>query len=288
MNTTNPSLRQARREDVERCALICHEAFGQIADHHRFPSDSESVESSLANFARWVAHPGYHVIVAEIDGSVVGSIVVDERSSIAGLGPMTVSLALQNLGLGRELMQAALQRAGERGFAGVRFVQAAYHMRTLCLYVKLGSEIREPLVSLQGPPLKKRIAGYAVRRASHDDLIACAELCRRIHGHDRRAELAEAIASGSASVVEHDDRLTGYATALGFYGHAVGESNADLKALIAAAETFAGQEFLLPTRNGELLRWCLSNGLRAVQPLNLMSIGLYNEPLGAFLPSISY
>jgi hypothetical protein len=36
------------------------------------------------------------------------------------------------------------------------------------------------------------------------------------------------------------------------------------------------------------MRWCLENGLRIVQPLTLMSKGLYQEPRGAFLPSILY
>jgi hypothetical protein len=73
-----------------------------------------------------------------------------------------------------------------------------------------------------------------------------------------------------------------------FFGHAVGETNNDLKALIGAAQEFAGPGFLLPTRNGELFRWCLSNGLRITQPMTLMSKGVYNEPAGAFLPSILY
>jgi hypothetical protein len=68
----------------------------------------------------------------------------------------------------------------------------------------------------------------------------------------------------------------------------MGESNDDLKALIAATPEFFGAGFLLPTRNGELFRWCLNNGLRVVQPMTLMSKGLYNEPRGAFLPSIIY
>jgi hypothetical protein len=32
----------------------------------------------------------------------------------------------------------------------------------------------------------------------------------------------------------------------------------------------------------------LEHGLRIVQPMTLMSIGLYNEPQGVFLPSIVY
>ena len=68
----------------------------------------------------------------------------------------------------------------------------------------------------------------------------------------------------------------------------MGESNAELKALIGAASAFVGPGFLLPTRNGELFRWCLAHGLRVVQPMTLMSLGLYHEPQGAFLPSILY
>ena len=83
-------------------------------------------------------------------------------------------------------------------------------------------------------------------------------------------------------------RITGYATLIGFFGHAVGGSNQELQALIGAAPSFLGAGFLLPTRNGELFRWCLGKGLHVVQPMTLMSLGLYNEPTGAFLPSILY
>jgi hypothetical protein len=41
-------------------------------------------------------------------------------------------------------------------------------------------------------------------------------------------------------------------------------------------------------RNVELFRWGLEQGLRVVQPMTLMSYGLYNEPRGAFLPSVLY
>lgn len=80
--------------------------------------------------------------------------------------------------------------------------------------------------------------------------------------------------------------MVGSAAAVAFFGHAVGETNDSLKALIGAAQSFPGPGFLLPTRNGELFRWCLDKGLRVVQPMTLMSVGLYNEPAGAFLPSV--
>jgi len=93
---------------------------------------------------------------------------------------------------------------------------------------------------------------------------------------------------GSASVVEHAGRITGYATGIAFFAHAVAETLTGLQALIGAATEFGGPGFLVPTRNAKLLRWCLTHGLRVVQPMTLMSLGLYNEPRGAYLPSIAY
>ena len=49
-----------------------------------------------------------------------------------------------------------------------------------------------------------------------------------------------------------------------------------------------GPGIFVPTRNAALFRWCLESGLRVVQPMTLMTIGLYNEPAGAYLPSILY
>jgi len=145
------------------------------------------------------------------------------------------------------------------------------------LYAKLGYDVREHLACMQGKPLGVSIQGHVVRPATEADLDSCNRLCRNVHGHDRAGELKDALAKGAATVVEHDGRISGYATVIGFFGHAVGETNKDLKALIGAAGEFAGPGLLLPTRNSELFRWCLTNGLRIAQPMTLMSKGLYNE-----------
>jgi hypothetical protein len=58
--------------------------------------------------------------------------------------------------------------------------------------------------------------------------------------------------------------------------------------LAGAAPSISGPGLLLPSRNTELFRWCLDHGLRMVQPMTLMSLGLYNEPAGAYLPTITF
>lgn len=282
------TLRPGRPEDASECGRICFEAFRTIASRHNFPIDFPSVEAAREFFDFALSQPDTHVVVAELDGRVVGSNMSWEQTPIAGIGPITVAPGRQNATVGRQLMAYVLDRGESRNVLGIRLVQAAYHGRSLALYTKLGFRTREPLSLLQGPTIGASIAGRVVRSAAGDDIAACARLHERLHGFSRAGELALAIARGSATVVERNGQISGYATDIGFFGHAVGETNGDITALIGAAATFTGPGFMVPTRNGALMRWCLDRGLRIVQPMTLMSRGFYRRPKGAYLPSILF
>jgi predicted N-acetyltransferase YhbS len=281
-------IRTARAEDAAACGRICYEAFHAIATAHGFPPDFPSAEVATMVIGMMIGDPSTYGVVAERDGKIVGSNFLHEGSPISGVGPITVDPVGQNQGVGASLMRAVLERSATKGFPGIRLVQAGYHTRSLSLYTKLGFDVREHLSCLQGPALGATMPGYAVRPATTDDLAACNALCARVHGAHRNGELAPAIARGVASVVEHNGRISGYTTQMAFSGHTVAETNDDLFALIGAAKTFGGAGILVPSRNGELMRWCLAKGLRVTQTLTLMTIGLYNEPVGAWLPSIIY
>jgi len=284
----NVTLRPGTAADAERCGEICYNAFNAIAEQHNFPPDFPSPDVATGILASLLAHPGFYSVVAEMDGKIVGSNFLDERSIVAGLGPITVDPGVQNRAVGRRLMRDALDRVKQRHFPGVRLLQAAYHNRSLSLYARLGFVVREPLATMQGPALGVPIPGYRTRPATELDLGACNEICVKVHGHDRAGELRDAIKGMTAIVVEHAGRIVGYSSSIAFFGHAVAETNEGLKALIGAAPAFGGPGFLVPTRNAELFLWCLERGLRVVHSMTLMTIGLYNEPAGAFLPSVLY
>ena len=281
-------LRPGTTGDAKECGRIDYEAFKSIADQHNLPPDFPSVEVATEVVTMLLSHPGFYSVVAELEVKIVGSNFLDERSTIAGIGPVSVDPLVMNRTIGRRLMQAVLDRATERQFPGVRLLQVAWHYRSLALYTKLGFETRETISAMQGKPLGLKIPGYGVRSAREEDRQACNQLCRRIHGHDRSGELLDGIRQGIANVVERMGRVTGYSTGIGWFNHAVAETNDDLRSLIGAAPAFLGPGFLLPSRNSELFRWCLSQGLRVVNQTTLMTIGLYNEPAGAYLPSILY
>jgi predicted N-acetyltransferase YhbS len=281
-------LRPGAPADAALCGPICFEAFKAIDDEHSFPWDFPSAEVATGLLTMMLSNPGFYSVIAEKNGIVVGSNFLDERGPIAGVGPISVDPALQNQTIGRGLMGAVLDRASERHAAGVRLLQSAFHNRSLCLYTKLGFETRETISKMNGSPLDLKFPGYDVRPARSTDLVACNALCQRVHGHHRGGELGDAVNAGTARVVEHLGSITGYATEVAFFGHAVAETNQGLKALIGAAPGFGGGGFLLPTRNGELFRWCLQHRLRLVHQMTLMTVGLYNEPAGAYLPSVLY
>ncbi len=280
------TLRPGKPEDAVICGTICYEAFKAIAEQHRFPPAYASPEISVDRMVSRLAHPGFYAVVAELDGRVVGSNFLDERSPISGLGPITVDPTVQDRAIGRRLLQDVLDRVASQNRLGVRLMHAAYHTRALSLYAKMGFVVRDIVAKVTGAPTAVHPPGHTVRPASPADLDACNQLCRDVHGHDRSGELRDAI--GQATVVEHGGHLSGYATTIGVSGHAVGKTTVDIQALIGTATDFERGSFLLPLRNEALFNWCLDQGFRVAVPETLMSRGFYQEPAGAFLPSVLY
>jgi GNAT superfamily N-acetyltransferase len=284
----NLTMRPGKPEDANACGVICYNAFKAIADEHRFPPDFPDTETTVGLMNFIFSGSGAYSVVADSDGQIVGSNFLWENGFIGGVGPITVDPTCQNAAIGRKLMEQVLHRAEETKLAGLRLVQAAYHNRSLSLYTKLGFDVREPLSVIQGSAPDISFPGYYVRPGNEADMNSCNELCYKIHGHDRSQELPGAIKTGTFSVVEFNGMIAGYTTQVGFLGHTIAATNTGLKALIGASANFSGPGFLLPSRNSEVLRWCLQNGLRIIMPMTLMSKGLYNDPAGAFLPSVLY
>ena len=130
MNPASPAtgevtLRPAEPADADECAQIVFDAFGALHDHHRFQRDFPALEAAAGILNVFIPHPMIWGVVAEIDGRIVGSNFLDERSPIRGVGPITVAPEGQNSGVGRKLMQAVLER-GE-GAPGIRLLQDAFH-----------------------------------------------------------------------------------------------------------------------------------------------------------------
>ena len=292
----NLIFRPGRIEDVNEVGKIIFDAFTFLANKHHVSSDFPTLNVGIDAASYFLSNPGFYSVISECNGKIVGTNFLDERSNmVAGVGPITVDPNFQNKGVGRQLMKSVIERAVNKNFPAIRLLQASYHNRSLSLYASLGFEIREPISNMQGKPIQKVIPGRSVRIASESDLKSCNTICKEIHGHDRNGELVESIKQGNAKVVLCGDRITGYTTGLAYFNHSVGFTNDDIMALIGSSssssstnDSYGGPGILIPSRNTQLLRWCLDNELRLVQQLILMTIGLYNEPAGSYMPSVLY
>lgn len=284
--TTRVRIRAIQASDAEACGRAAFQAHRCVAEMNNFPPEHPNVDFSVGMMRAKIADPRARGWVAERDGQVVGSVFLNDFGAVSAIGPMTVHPSHEG-GTGRALMEAALEEARSRGTASVRLVQSPAHLRSLALYMRLGFEAREPLALVRAEPRADTLAS-ASRNAGADDAEACNALCDRVHGFARAAEVQRAIGERSAQVLERDGRIVAYATALGFRGHAVAETTADLVALISHMPLSPGPGFFLPLRNGDLVRWALGSRLKLQWPATLMTLGAYEEPKGAFLPSIAF
>ena len=275
--------------DAGTCGQVAYQAHTSVAALHNFPSEQPSVEFSIGLVRAKLSDPNVYSALAEEDSRIVGSIFLNTfpPAPVGAIGPLTVSPAAEGR-VGRSLMEAALFEAARRGYKQVRLIQSPSHLRSLVLYAKMGFDVQEPLVLMQGPVPDPQATVAEARTATMADLESCNQLCSKIHGFAREGELRAGIGQGLATVMEREGRIVGYANGVGYRGHAVAETNADLKGLISSGQKTPGPGFFVPTRNGELFRWLLDRGFKALWPAMLMSFGAYQQPRGHFLPSIAY
>lgn len=240
-----------------------------------------------------VAGRGMFGVVAEREGSVLGSNFLSEADPIRGVGPITIDPEFQGKGIGRQLMKAVIDRG--RGAAGIRLVQDAFNARSLSLYASLGFEVKEPLMMMQGRPNGRtgHDIDFEVRPMRAADRNGCIALCRLVHRYDRAHELRPAGPLSEPWVVLREGRVTAYATAPNFWAvnHGVAESDEDMQALLLgfAAARPEPVWFLLPIRQARFFEWCLKAGLRVIKPMTLMAMGDYQEPLDScWFPSVIY
>jgi predicted N-acetyltransferase YhbS len=287
--TNQVTLREVAPEDAEACARIVFEAFGTIHDHHRFQRDFPALEAAAGMMAAWIPHPNIWGVVAEKEGRIVGSNFLDERDPIRGVGPITVDPEGQNAGVGRKLMEAVLERGKDA--RGIRLLQDGFHMRSLSLYRSLGFDVTASCVLMIGAPRGGGTGSLDVRPLDETDIEECAALCETVHGFARTGALRDSLQAFTPFVALRDGRIVAYASTLAFWpmAHGVAETEEDMQALLlgAAAAQDEPVALLVPLQSG-LFPWCLEQGLRAVKPMNVMALGEYREPGGAWFPSVIY
>jgi ribosomal protein S18 acetylase RimI-like enzyme len=288
VEVTASAIRPMEAADADACGRVAFEAHQHVAALHHTPAEHPTVEFSIGMFTTKLRDPRCTGWVSERSGRVVGSVFLNAFTpTVAAIGPLTVLPACEG-GVGRALMRKALEYASASGVDSVRLVQSPSHLRSLALYASLGFEVREPLAMTTGAVPEHGSPGAVTRQATGADIPDCDAVANRTTGVCRHSELQQAIARGTATVIERAGVVRGYSTGIGITGHIVADTTEELIALLSGTPRLPGPGFFLPLRNARLLQWALASGLRLGWPALLMTKGTYAPATGAYVPSIAF
>lgn len=283
-------LRPAQPDDAEACGRVLHAAQGDLAARHGLVPDVGSAAEAAAHAAMLLTDPAVFGVVAERAGRVVGAGFLQERDEVRGIGPTAVEPGLQGSGIGRRLLRAMLDRA--EGAGSTRLVQDAASLPATALHASLGFEVKAPLLLMEGRPRAATDPEVKVRPMLEDDIAACDRLFGAAHGLSRAQELHRALGLLAPVVAERHGRIVGYLAAPGQWraNHGVAETASDMAGLLIGATALRGAPvgLLVPSRQSDLLRWCLEAGMRAVKPMLLLARGAYRVPARCWVPSAQY
>ena len=272
---------------IPRLSVICHEAFSALHDRCGIERDIPSPEVGEMIIGQTVQRPDYTGVMAVLDGVVVGSNFLCFADEIAGVGPITVDPKLQSKGIGRVLMQWAIDEARRREIRQVRLFQEAINTTSLSLYTALGFDWRDSAVLMQATPAAEE--DPEVRPITAQDLPAVAELSRLAYGFSRAGDAAQLLQWQVPGFLKlRGGKPVAYLFAT-LFGHAGAETDEDLLALAAQAARHLPPpvaKFICPMARTGLFRKAMAAGHRTGKVLSYMSLGDYTTPPGAHFPSI--
>lgn len=170
-------------------------------------------------------------VVAIENDRVVGTVLVTPyKQDCATINMVIVDEAMRGRGLGRRLIDAAIELAGDRP---LRLVATA---EGLPLYEKLGFRQTGRILQHQGIAAE-RAAPMATSAAAMTDFSAITELDRQAFGADRADLIAHLAKVGELAVIRRSGRITGFAVLRSFgrgevIGPVIAGNAEDAKALV--------------------------------------------------------
>jgi GNAT superfamily N-acetyltransferase len=242
------TLRPAHERDVERAGDVSFAAFYHVAVAHGLAPAVTLPEESRRYLRHLLQLDPLGGVIAEDDAEVVGVAWTHRRGPVATIGPLAVVPHAQGRGIGRRLLERAIEVAGP---GQIRLVQESYNDVSLGLYLRTGFRVLAPLIDLRlpaGGPVgtHEAGAGIIVRPAGSDDRVRLVARDARAFGAERPQSVDLYLRHGRALVAERSGGLAGYAFAIGSRGTAyLGSASADdagvvLQLLTTLAGEFAG------------------------------------------------
>ena len=284
---TGLTLRAVEQRDVERVGDVNFVAFYRVAVAHGLAPGIGTPAESRGYIRHLLTIDPLGGTLAEEDGEVVGLSWVHPRGPVATIGPIAVDPRAQGRGIGRRLLERAIELGG-RGVPQVRLVHESFNSQALGLYLHAGFRVVAPLLDLELPPgaaLPPPSAPRTVvlRPPTSDDRVRLVARDARAFGAPRPQNVDLYLTRGRALVAESATTLAGYAFGIGFRGTGyVGSASADDPGLLLALVVTLAAELsargvavrtLVPAADRRLVDGLAAAGFRVFRACHYMVRG---------------
>merc|ERR1712039_288024 len=216
----------------------------------------------------------------------VGSNLVEFRDEVAGIGPISVATGCSSAGIGKLLMQAAMQSAHRNGKRTVRLHQIASNHKSFSLYLGLGFDPLTTCGHYEGVCTAKPSEGFTFEELSLKHVDACDKLHKSVYGKHRRNDILAMISHPAPGgvVLDGSGTVVAYSTGCFLSGHSVAltlEAFQFLTVMMsrrieearASGAPFPPTTFFVPHSYPDALRWLARNGFRLVRDVVQMGYG---------------
>jgi L-amino acid N-acyltransferase len=147
-----PIIRPATSADADKVLALADRLCVGVAPWREEDAVTAAVRAWVRTSLATMEEPGHAVLVAEADDDVVGFVTLSPGTHWAGdpdssIGELVVSRDAEGQGLGRALVEAAMERARENGCTRISVSTGAANERARGLYRRLGFEDEDVTLS---------------------------------------------------------------------------------------------------------------------------------------------
>jgi ribosomal protein S18 acetylase RimI-like enzyme len=182
------TVRSARAKDLRRAQELVVASINDLTEHHGFGAMASVRPASFQLFSLQDDPRG--LWIAEDDGEIVGAAFSWVCGDLWFLAELFVAPRLQGSGIGRDLLQRALDHAGQSGARTRALITFSFNTVSQGLYIRHGMYPRLPLYMIGGNRSDVRATGFETplehRAISDTDMTVLADLDRSVLGVSRQ------------------------------------------------------------------------------------------------------
>ena len=208
------TVRTMTRADLDPVGAILCTAFNNGSERHGYAPRIKNAQEGTAWAWSIFRHAPHEILIAEVSDQVAGICCLHPRGDQGGIGPVAVDPAYQGKGVGRQLMDALIRKAG--ALQSMRLFQESFNPVSFSLYYSHDFLPVADLLDMTAYPDARNhgVPDGSVHELGPSELEAVCSYDLPRSRYDRQADLGFYAKWGKILVYRTDAQVRGYLACL--------------------------------------------------------------------------